>query len=276
MPPLSVWVFLLFAAICLSTCIFFVERSNRLYKKASTENFIRKEFGTANGKPVILIIGTSLVISGLTSCDSLAASIQETTGRDVTVMKLWKPSGLLSSMITELPSLQQVKPSIVVVESNMLFYRGAPNPFLTRYLQTFRDMLTFADLHEPYQPDLRPVFPPLGNLTVEDMRDGLVDSTDLVSFRELANRWQSYGTRFLLVNFPIEVSTELKKWNSPDTAAFNRNLDYLKQKISLEYNFTHFNMDSSYFYDNAHLVPKGNKIFSALICGLVALQMKKL
>ncbi len=274
-PPIRVWVFLLIAAGCLSVWIYFTEKSNRLIENNNKETYISNRFGSAHGRPVILVIGTSLVEAGLCSCDSISHCLQETSGQNICVIKFWKPAATLSSIKNDLPLLQQVKPSLVVIEANMLFYRGVDEPFLSRYMQTFRDMLAFKNFRRPYNPDILHVFPPMGNLSIDDIRAGLMDTTDLASFRDLAASWQSKGTRFLLVNFPIEAALEKRKWNSPDTLSFYRNLNFLKQKISLEYEGDHHNLNSSYFFDDAHLNAKGNNFFSAFFCRSVASQIKK-
>ncbi len=275
-PPLAVWILLIPAVAVLFAWIYFTERSVQVYERTSRESFVRNGFQAAHNKPVVLIFGTSLVESGLSHSDSLATCIETATGRSTKVIKYWQESAVLSSMIEEMPVLQQVQPSLVIIEANMLFYRGAEVPILTRYGETFRNMLAFKKLLNPYQPDLRPVFQQALSFPIWDMRSGMVDSSELATFRNLAERWQSGGTRFLLVNFPIEKGLESKKWESPDTAAFNRNIDYLERKIPLVYADPHLKLDSTYFFDKAHLNDKGSAIFCEFFCRTIVDQLKKL
>jgi hypothetical protein len=274
-PPLKTWFLLVVAADLLFVWIYFTEKSNRMAENECRQTYISSRFQRAGGNPVVFIIGTSLVEAGVCSSDSISACLQETSGEPIQVVKVWKPAATLSSFATDLPSLQRVNPGLVVIEANMLFYRGVEEPFLSRYLQTFRDMLAFKNSATPYNPDVRHPFKPLGNLSIDDIRGGLIDTSDLSAFRKMAEHWQSGGTRFLLVNFPIENSLEARKWNSVDTASFFRNLNYLKQKISLAYVGPQLQLDSSYFFDLAHLNNKGNRIFSSFFCRSVAAQLKK-
>jgi hypothetical protein len=275
-PPLIVWIVLIPTVAILFGWIYFTERSVRIFERTSRESFVRDGFQAAHGKAIVLIFGTSLVESGLAHSDSLGSCVEKTTGQNTKVIKYWQESGVLSSMIKDMPVLQQVQPSLVVIEANMLFYRGAEVPVLTRYGETFRDMMAFKKLHNVYQPDLRPVYEHELDFPIGTMRSGMIDSADLISFRNLAERWQSGGTRFLLVNFPIEKGLESRKWKSSDTAAFKRNIEFLKKKISLEYADPQLSLDSSYFFDKAHLNDKGSIVFCDFFCRMMARQLKKL
>ncbi len=275
-PPLSVWIVLIPTVAILFGWIYFTERSVRIFERTSRESFVREGFQAAHGKAIVLIFGTSLVESGLSHSDSLGSCVEKTTGENTKVIKYWQESGVLSTMIADMPVLQQVQPSLVVMEANMLFYRGAEVPVLTRYGETFRKMMRFKKLREVYQPDIRPVYEQQLSFPIGDMRSGMIDSNDLISFRNLAERWQSGGTRFLLVNFPLEKGLESKKWKSPDTAAFKRNIEFLKKKISLEYADPQLILDSTYFFDKAHLNDKGSIPFCDFFCRTMALQLKKL
>jgi hypothetical protein len=225
---------------------------------------------------VVLIIGTSLVESGLDVSDSISSCVRQATGRNIRVIKIWKDASRPSAIIGNLPALQEIKPDLVVVQANILFYLPADEAILSRYAQTFRDMLAFKNRHIPYMPDFRPIFRTQGISSVDKMRNGLADTTDLNSFRRLAMDWRSKGSRFLFINFPIEATLEQKKWNSPDTAIFYRNLNHLKEKIPLVYTGDHLKLDSSCFFDYAHLNKKGRTIFSAFFCHTLADQIRKL
>jgi hypothetical protein len=276
MPPLRIWVFIFIVTLGIGTLLFFHERSNFLSLYASRKTYIEKGFQQAIGKPVVLIIGTSLLESDIFPCDSIEANLNQFCHRNMKVLKLWKRGDDLSGIINQMPILLEVHPNLVVIEANLFFYRPLNVPVLSRYVQTYRDMILFKDLNIRYAPDSMPVFGTMKNVSLEKFRDGMTDTSDLRSFRELAVLWQSKGTKFLFINFPVEESEEFKKWNCADTLGYMRNLQFLKEKIFFSNADDHLRLNQSNFYDNAHMNPKGNSIFSSFFCRSVCLQLEKL
>jgi hypothetical protein len=137
-------------------------------------------------------------------------------------------------------------------------------------------MILLRDKKINYAPDSMPVFGPIARADIAGYRNGMIDTNELRSFRELAGYWQSKGTQFLIINFPIEKSEEIKKWNRPDTLGFSNNLQFLKKMISFTYADGHLKLDQSDFYDYAHMNKKGNRIFSSFFCRTLCFQLEKL
>lgn len=275
-PPLRIWVYLFISGSLICIIIYFIEKSINPFEFGSREVYIKKELSATNGKQFILLFGTSMMECGLDSTSRLETCIRERTGKSPIVLKIWKRATTLASISDHMPLLHQLQPHLVVVEANMLFYRSISQPLLSRCMQTFHDIVEFELLYKPYSPDSEHHINPLANATPDSFRNGLIDTADLCSFRKLATAWQLKGTHFLLVNFPLEASEELKKWNRSDTIIFFRNLNYLRQKISIQYYDPHLKLDTTYFYDHAHMNPKGSKIFSPFFCRELTLQLQSL
>jgi hypothetical protein len=275
MAPLRIWIFILIAIIAIGTIVFLRERSIRLSLYAIRNEYLEQGFQHANGKPVILIIGSSLVESGVFPVDSIEDNLRHICNHNVKVLKLWKRGATISEIIRGLPILRTVHPGLVVLEANLFFYRPPPLSLRTRYMQTYNDMILLRHKKIYYAPDSVPVFDPIARADIAGFRHGMIDTNELRSFRELADYWQTKGTKFLLVNFPIEESEEIKKWNGPDTLGFNSNLRFLKKKISFTYVDGHLMLDPSSFYDFVHLNKKGNSLFSSFFCRTLCIQLEK-
>ncbi len=275
MAPLRIWIFLLIAITAIGIIAFFRERATRLSMLACRNMYLEEGFRQANGKPVVLIIGTSLVECDIFPSDGIEKNIHQFGNHDVKVLKLWKRSATISEIISGLPILRNVHPSLVVVEANLFFYRPSRlNPW-TLYAQTFNDMILSKQKKIYYAPDSMPVLNPSTRAAMEGVRNGTIDTNALRSFRDLAGYWQSKGTQFLLINFPLEELEESKKWNSPDTLDFRNNLQFLKEKIAFTYVDGHLVLEQSDFYDYAHMNKKGNSIFSSFFCKAICLQLRK-
>jgi hypothetical protein len=276
MAPLRIWIFLLIGIVGIGTMMFFRERSERLSMLACRNVYLEKGFRHADGKPVVLIIGSSLVESDIFSSDSIEKNIHQFCNHDVKVLKLWKRSATVSEIIDGLPILRNVHPNLVVMEANLFFYRPSRLNLWTLYSQTYNDMILLRHKKIYYAPDSMPVVNPKTRAEVAGFRNGTIDTNELSTFRELAGYWQSNGTQFLLINFPIEELEEIKKWNGPDILGFRNNLQFLKKKISFTYVNGHLILEQSDFYDYAHMNKKGNSIFSSFFCRAVCIQLGKL
>jgi hypothetical protein len=275
MAPLRIWIFLLIAIVGIGTMVFFRERSERLSMLACRNVYLEKGFRQADGKPVVLIIGSSLVECGLFPSDSIEKNIHQSCNHDVKVLKLWKRAATISEIIDGLPILRNVHPNLVVMEANLFFYRPFQLTLRTLYTFTYHDMIFLRHNKIYYAPDSMTAFNPITRAEVAGFRNGMIDTNELRSFRELAGYWQSKGTQFLLINFPIEELEEIKKWNGPDTLGFRNNLQFLKKKISFTYVDGHLNLAQSDFYDYVHMNKKGKSIFSSFFCRALCIQLGK-
>lgn len=296
-PPLRIWIYLFISTLLIAAILFYLDRLQTQYDFDSRSRYVTQGFAAAKGKPVVLVIGTSLLECGLDSSQKIEACVEKLSGKSIGLLKIFRPAATLSEFADRMKTLDQLKPNIVVVEANMLFYRSYQDPILSRCLYVFRSLFT-GSLHQTYFPDEHPYanipqqtvnsignslndtsqisFVRVSEKTVDQLRNGLIDTSQLSSFRNLAADWQSKGTRFLLINFPIERSEEAKKWNRSDTSAFYFNMRYLHEKIKLEYFNTGLTLDSSFFFDQTHLNLKGSSIFSNSFCRILAIELKSL
>jgi hypothetical protein len=275
MAPLRIWIFLLITIFAIGIIVFFRERSRRLSMLACRTAYLEKGFREAGGKPVVLIIGSSLVECGVSPSDSMEKNIHLVCNQDVKILKLWKQGATISEIIDGLPILRNVHPNLVVIEANLFFYRTVHLNLWTPYVRTFNDMILSRQGKIYYAPDTMSVYNPITRADVGKVRDGMIDTNELRSFRELAGYWQPKGTQFLMVNFPLEKLEEIKKWNGPDTLGFRNNLQFLKKKIAFTYVDGHLVLEQADYYDYAHMNKKGNSIFSAFLCRTLCIQLGK-
>lgn len=274
-PPLKIWVWIAITCLGIGVLLFFREKQTRVSLDESRRKYLEQGFQKSGNQPVVLILGTSLLESGVFSGDRIASRLGETCHIKPVVLKYWKRGAGMSSLVDPLTGLKNIHPALLVLEANMLFYRPPEMTVRAKYMQTFLELVSFKDARMPYAPDAIPVFTPINRGAMNEFRNGLVDSNEIRSFRDLAAAWQSKGTRIVLINFPIEAQEEKKKWLRSDTANFNRNLRFLKEKISFTYVDDHLQLDETNFYDFAHLNSKGNQIFSAYFCRNICLQLEK-
>ena len=274
-PPLWIWMLLFFCSLFFAGFLVHVHSAQTQYEFDSRASYLIRGFASAKRKPVVLVIGTSLVEFGLDSSKKIEECIREYAGRSIVLLKVFKSGARLSEIMSHMKSLRQVHPDFVVVEANMLFYRPSQEFLLSKWTYLLHQWIEGATLYHPYIPDSSPSMKTTGKL-IDENRNGLIDTSDISSFRDLAASWQSKGTRFLFLNFPIEKSKEFKKWNGPDTSSFSTNMRFLKEKINLDYVNAGLELDSSFFYDERHMNPKGRNIFFSSFCKALAIQLKSL
>ena len=272
-PPLPVWLCLALALFAVMGWIFFQEKKiARTGSEAITETLLKRS-AHAGTKPVVLVIGTSLVQSGLDSTDRICRCVEANTGTKIILLKCWMSGGDLARISQNQGTVfRGLRPAVVLIETNLLFYRPARTPLLSRFAQTFRDLIG-GRRNPGYDPDERAEILPSDRSAIESARSGLVDSTDLAGFRDICTAWQHTGTRIGLVNIPLEKILENKKWHSADTANFAANLRFLQKTGPVSVNESGLQLDSTYFFDFGHLNRKGNTLFAPWFCRLLSAEV---
>jgi len=269
MAPIGLWV-----SVGLATILVFIGayRFIVLEKEkdfTSRVAYIQHKMKSSGTRPVVLMLGTSLSEYGLDSSGVMEKMVGKITGEEPIIIKIWKPAVQIDQMVDNLGYLPGHPPTLLVVEANMLCY--APRiTFLNQTLRAFYSAFRFEPLHEPYFPDKTPEANSAHNGNIGDFRDKTVDTSQLVQFRKWSKSLNASGTKILLVNFPIEKEEEIKKWNNADTAAFERNLRFLKQEVNYTYYKFDDYLDSTAFIDKAHMNKKGSGLFTSIICKSIA------
>jgi hypothetical protein len=221
-------------------------------------------------------MGTSLTQCALDSSELLEASVKKITGCDPLILKIWKKAGSLETLMGAVSGLKQFHPDLLLVEANMLCYTPKEIPLDSRLLTAFHHLAKLR-LNNVYMPEEKPTvgFQDV-NLAVENFRAGIVDTTQLISFRNFAVQEQRSGTKILLVNIPLEGSEEFKKWKSADTALFNSNLNFIRKKLAFKYLESNMHLDRSYYLDKGHMNEKGFKTFSNWLCNELSRELMNL
>jgi hypothetical protein len=275
-PPVRIWLLVCVVGAMLAAIVFYLEESTDPFEYASREAYMKKVLEVNPPKRPIFIFGTSLVECDLDSTDRLIEKIEPGQKAPFTVVKIWRHGATLSSIVDHMPSLRQFQPTLVVVGANMLFYRVKMESLMTRCIQTYRGMVGLNLPYQHYFPDSKSGPSQFPDIAPDSSRNGTIDTADLQSFRQLAEVWQAKGTRFVLINFPLDSVEESKKWNSGDTAQFFQNLRYLRQRISIAYYDPPVKLGPGYYYDHAHMNPAGCKLFSLIFCQELTLQLQSL
>ncbi len=235
--------------------------------------YLQHTIKAAGIKPVVLILGTSLTRCAYDSSSKIEKFVQDSTGKRLVIAKIWSNGTNLETIINHMPVLMEVHPAILVVEANMFCY-AAEDKQLIDEIPSLLYSLTAERIYKPYLPEEKPK-KPQDNGEIKN-RNGIIDTAQLYSFRILASALEKKGTKIILVNIPIEASEEIKKWNSPDTRYFNRNINYIKKDISVTYFNPKQYWDMSYYYNRGHLNLKGCKAFTQWFCEELSEQVKKL
>jgi hypothetical protein len=275
MPPLWLWAVLGMVTVIAFVLVYrfgVVVRENDFQ---SQMNYAQRRIRSFAGKPVVLILGTSLTQAGLDKTRAMEESVEQLSGKDVVLIKLWKRATRLKTMAEQLHDLEKIHPTLLIVEANMFCY--APRPTrVNETLQMIRSIMKLDPLRQSFEPDLREdsTYHYKGGLN--EYRDLIADTAQIASFRQLVKKLHDKGTSVLLVNFPIEDKEEHKKWNSADTLFFNRNYNFLKAQVPFQFYRPDFYLDSSYFLDHAHMNYKGCTKFSKWMCALIAKELTRL
>ncbi len=274
-PPLWIWGGLL-VFLAGITCLLYLKQQQAEQKSSSSlESYVKKGIAPEQEKQLILVFGTSQIGWGLDSCNLLEKCIDTANPGSVRVLKIWKHSESLSAFNKIKPVLEKLRPSIIIIEGNMFFYRFPHDTQLSKYLQVFRNFFSGMRTDVNYDPDKTFFLRSRTLQEVEGGRAGLVDTTDLESFRTIASGWQKDGCKILVMNFPIESSLEENKWHSRDTIAFYRNVRYFRRACSFEYVDPGFRLGAAYFIDHAHMNRLGRQEQTAFFCRTVAAQLKR-
>jgi hypothetical protein len=274
-PPLWIWGGVLVFLAGIACLLFLKQKQAERQTSSSLESYVKNGMTRDQKRLLILVFGTSQIGWGLDSCHLLEKCIDTAKNGSVRVLKIWKHSESLSAFDDIKPVLEKLKPSLVVIEGNMLFYRFPKDAPLTKYLQVFRNFFNGMQTDLNYDPDKIFFLRSRTLQEVEGGRAGLVDSTDLSEFRTIAAGWQKDGCKILIMNFPIETSLEEKKWRSPDTVAFNRNMHYFSEACRAEYVDPGFRLGEAYFIDHAHMNRQGRQQQTAFFCRTVGAQLKR-
>ena len=259
MPPLRVWLLLLLVVSVLAVLVYLFEEQEQGRDNFAKTSYIQNKIKTSTGRPLILVIGTSLTQCALDSSSILEASVKNIITGNPVILKIWKKGGNLVTMSEVVNQLKQFHPDLLLVEANMLFYSPQVASFSNKLLDAFHQLVRLR-LNKVYFPEEKPIagFQDMDK-PAKNFRNGVVDTSQLISFRNLAVKLQQNGTKILMVNIPLEESEEAKKWNSPDTSIFNANLNFIRRKVAFKYLNINKYLDKSYYLDKGHMNQKGYK-----------------
>jgi hypothetical protein len=272
MPPLRLWLLLVVVMIFAALLLKRITDINKEKDFAYRTSYLLKQLSNAKEKTVILFLGTSLTKCDLDSSIKIESAIKNESGKDVAIIKIWREGTSIKTITEAMPALQNIHPPLLIVEANMLCYKIKGEGFATEIPATLNKLLRFKK-HLPYAPEEKPT-----HRFTEDIigknRTGIVDTSELKSFRELAEKLQANGTRIILINYPYEKKEEYKKWSSADTTLFKRNFKYIQQKVNFKYFDPKKNWDSSYYSDGGHMNYKGCLSFTKWICTTLSAELK--
>jgi hypothetical protein len=277
MPPLWLWIFLSLTAITILALSYVYgvrEKDNDFYSRRS---YVEERLQTAGNKPVVLLLGTSLMHCDLDSTAGLEMAVQKLSGVKPLLIKVWKIATDLDAIIDNMPILEKAHPTLLVVEGNMLGYLPNKENVLNRTLLSFSDFLRSRPLREDYLPDKRN--DDIYNFKeggVNKMRNGIIDTSKIAGFRKLAYKLHNQGTHILVINFPIQDRFEKIKWSSSDTTLLKCNFQYLKNQVPFHFYQPDFYLDSSYYLDGAHMNKKGSAVFSNWLCDVLSKELQQL
>lgn len=275
MPPLWLWAVLSIVTLILFAMVYrfgVVVRENDFRSQMA---YVQNRMHSSGGKPVVLILGTSLTQSDLDKTSTMEEGVRQIAGKEVVIIKVWKRATYLKTIAEQMHDLENIHPDLLIVEANMFCYEPRPMR-INATLKMIRSLMKLDPVRLPFEPDLRPDSGYRYKGELNELRDPIEDTAQIDSFRQLTKKLHDKGSSVLLVNFPIEEKEERKKWNSADTLFFNRNYNYLKAQVPFQFYRPDFYLDSSYFFDHAHMNYKGCTRFSKWMCALIANEITRL
>ncbi|GAC1389022.1 MAG: hypothetical protein NVSMB45_18900 [Ginsengibacter sp.] len=266
MPPLRIWVLLLSILTVLTIVVYLFERKESSQEKNAMVSYIQQRLAANFKKPVILIIGTSLTECAIDSAANVESELQSLTRVKPVLLKIWKKAGNPQALTDIVSSVKEFHPDVLLIEANMLSYTPKPIPLDARLLNTFHHIIKIK-LGNVYTPEEKPVkgFQDM-NEPLANLRDALVDTLQLMSFRTYVFHLQQSGTKILLINIPLEKIEEYNKWNNPNSYKLYLNFEFMRRKVAFKYLDNKMYLDTSYFLDKGHMNKKGCKKFSSWLC----------
>ena len=271
-PGLRIWIAVLAALGCIIVFVWQLPSRDSV-ENSEIRSWLMERSASAGEKKSVLILGTSLTGCGIDSAKRLENTVQESSGENVQVLKIWKLNAGPETFADLAPALKSFHPVSVGIEANMLFYSFVKDKGWPAYVQRLRDVITRN--HHSYEPDAKPVILKRQMMELEGFRTGMMDTTRLTGFASLLQYWNAHGTTIFLLNFPLQGELEIKKWRSVDTVYFSRNLAYLKRYCRIDYFSQEKPMDERYFIDHAHMNLRGQKKQSDLFCAIITRQIQR-
>ena len=276
MPPLGVWLLLSILVCFFAVLLFLFEEKMDQKDNLARITYLQNTIKTSTEQPVVLILGTSLTQCALDSADKLEKSIRNKSTINPVILKIWKGAGNTETMSEIVDRVKQFHPDLLVVEANMFFYSPRGPALTDKLLSAFHTLIKMR-VNNVYLPEEKPVtgFQNI-NEPVENFRDGVVDTSQLISFRNMAAHLQQHGTKIILVNIPLVEGEEIKKWNSGDTTIFKSNLKFLRDKVAFKYLKPNKYLDKSYFLDKGHMNQKAFQTYSGWLCDEISRELLNL
>ena len=173
--------------------------------------------------------------------------IEARTGKKPVIAKIWRSATNLETIIDHMPVLKDIHPDILVVEANMFCYSAEHS--LVNEIPSLLSDVADQEISKSYLAEEKPrKRQDTGQIKT---RRGVIDTSQLQSFKQLALLLKKQGTRIVLVNIPVEASEEANKWNSADTVNFKQNFNYIRQQVPFTY------LDPGQFWDMSYYFNRG-------------------
>jgi len=261
MPPLWIWSVVGLVVVLSAGLVYKVALLKTEKEFAFKTAYVRQQFAAAGNHPVILMLGTSLTECGVDSTNKIETNIEQRTGIRPIVIKLWRRATTTATFLASMPVLKKLQPAVLVVEANMLVSGYDGQPWVYRLQSAVVDATHFRILGKPYFPNSVGYYKSEG-FELNRFNNGVMDTSEIRSFKEFLVAVQARGTRVLLVNFPYQTSVKLNEWNNMHAAEINRNIRYIQNSVPVHYYNPKWCWDSTYFFDGAHMNQKGKQAFS--------------
>ncbi|MES2647787.1 MAG: hypothetical protein V4717_12970 [Bacteroidota bacterium] len=268
-PPLSLWIALAFVVVLMIPVVHksaIIITAKEFEKKAI---YVQQRIQAAGTRPIIAFVGTSLTAYGMDASDSIEIDIERITGIRPVVVKIWRRSTTLETMVNAMPVIEKMHPDILVVEGNMLITGSIKTNTTRKFRNALSNVARFPFVNNEYLPDyisMRDVKRKAEKVTLARYRAGIADTSELTSFKQLAMRLQQAGTRILLVDFPLENTMELRKWTAKNAGLINRNIEYITKDVAAKHYSPFVDWDSTHFVDGGHMNKQGRRAFSDWLC----------
>lgn len=270
MPPLWIWTLLAVISLGGVALLYRMATDIRENEYRVRAEYLRQPVDTEEGRPYILFLGSSLTQCGIDSVSFIEEELRRYLGRKTVVRKLWRRATSLETLSSICLESGAPPPDLLVVEANMLFYSANPPTPAYELSSALRQLRKKNRRGSRYDPDNRPAFKSYDPAPLDDFRGSPADINQLTSFVQLVQTLEKKRTKIVLLNFPLEKTTDSIKWASNQTANYKRNVRLLQNSASVGILHLDVKMDSTYFIDRGHMNPAGARRFSRLLCAELA------
>lgn len=275
-PPIKVWI--LTFAIALLSLIFSKEYFTHLeneYFDLQLRNTFKKKKSVSTDPIRIVLIGSSLIHQGLNDAEEIEENLKERYNAEFSVVKIYRRGGSVSDFYRN----ENLANEIIAFKPQYLFIQESLIAFYEEEKFTLGKRISTRALRELFQKDREKsniIFPPNDNelqintgdsLRLEDKireTEGskVVDGVMKGGLEKFLRRMTKNDIKLVAINIPYPNKLENVMDSLRGSNAYKELVEWYKGDFGFDFLDIDIDMPFSYYFDLAHMNPKGEEIYT--------------